>query len=318
MRKRSRLFVSILFSLIVVFISSCKDDEPAPKAKLSFAESTITVNEADDVIEIEIVLDKPVKEDITVEYSLKGTAEDVVSGGEDYEIISDYLEVDIDEGETTGIIEIQLYSDLSFEDSETIEIELENVDSDAVELTSNDDIEIVVEQEDGLGIVLQWPSQTVDMDLILRAGSNTTTWAGVLAVSYYGFPEEIFLPNVAEFAAYGLSYTYYDGNVDPLNFTVTFVEVINGVPEAVANRLAFNGVYTLANKNTWTDIASTKVVQTFVKSGGVFTNFSPLTIPGSGSRTESSSDASELGGTPGRPITLSNGAKIMLGHIGKK
>lgn len=318
MRKRSRFLLPLLLVVfMMVFIPSCKDDEPAPPAKLSFAESSITVNEVDDVIEIEIVLDKPVKEDITVEYSLGGTAIDVVNDGIDYEILSDYLEVDIDEGETTGIIEIQLYSDLDFDDSETIEIELESVDSEAVEITSDDDIEITIEQEDGLAIVLQWPTQTVDMDLILRAGQNTTTWDGILGASFYEFPELIFLPKIAEFPAYGLSYTYYDGTVDPLDFTVTFIDYADGTAEPAANQLSFTEHYTIANKNTWDDIATTKVVQTFVKSGGAFTNFSPITIPTSGSRVESTSSTSILTATD-KSIIMSNGAKIMLPRIKKR
>src|SRR5687767_3297384 len=99
MRKRSRVFIPILLvTSMIAIIPSCKDDEPVAPAKLSFAESEITINEYDGVIEIEIVLDKPAPEDMTVEFSLDGTALDLVAADElqtlhDYEVLGDeYLE----------------------------------------------------------------------------------------------------------------------------------------------------------------------------------------------------------------------------------
>jgi hypothetical protein len=125
------------------------------------------------------------------------------------------------------------------------------------------------------------------MDLFLRYGQNTTTWDGFLDGSdQIGFtgPEFIFVPNVVNYPAYGLSYTYYDGTFHKLDFTVTFIEFANGVAEPTAQQQAYNATYTLANKNTWTDYNTTLVVQTFEKAGGGFSNPSAITVPAAGSR----------------------------------
>src|SRR6187431_1793812 len=104
MRRYSALFLSgLVLAFFGLTISSCKDDpEPYVKPKLSFAESSMTVDEADGVIEVEVTLDKPADEDITITYELGGTARDKVAAGTtlpyDYEIISDYLEIEIDKG----------------------------------------------------------------------------------------------------------------------------------------------------------------------------------------------------------------------------
>ncbi len=286
------VLMNLAVILFMTAISSCKDDEPPAKAKLSFAESSITYNEADDIIEIQVKLDKPATEDFTAEYELNGTAQDEETATQnspaDYMIIedlSDYGEIDIDKGETVGIIQIQLYTDFELEDDETIEISLIDVDSDKVELTRDDETEITLQQEDGLIIRLSWPSATVDMDLLVRIGATTSTWEGILTGSVNGFPEIAFIPEVIGDAAYGMSYTYYDGIADPLDFTVAFIELDNGEIEPQANWLSFTGRYTLANINKWDDISTTQVVQTFERIGTSWTNFSsPITIPASGSR----------------------------------
>jgi len=294
MRKRSRLFVSILsLSSVLLFMPSCKDDEPAPPAQLSFAESEITVNEADGIIEIEIVLDKPAKEDITVEYSLGGTALDLVTAGTqyapDYEILGDYLELDIDKGETSGVIEIELISDYYLESltkPETIEIEIESVDSESVDITNDDDITILIKQEDGMAILLEWPEPSVngqaDMDLLLRKG--TTIVAGSLSESFAS-GELVFVPIATSNATFGISYTYYEGTLNPLNFKATFVDVANQVVEAESQTVVFNATYNLTHINAWTNLSSMLIVQTFQKSASGFTNFSVITpSPTGGSR----------------------------------
>ncbi len=302
MRKVSALLVSVTILLgFGLFVSSCDDDEPPVPPNLSFALKTLTAIESDANLLIEVVLDKPASEDITIDYSLGGTAIDDVTAGNtadpDYEIVGEYLEVEIKKGETKGIIEIDLYSDGLLEDDETIEISIEDVDSDQIEITRDDEIIITVEQEDGLIILLEWPAPTVDktadMDIILRAGQTTTTWDGILNLSADGSfqgPEFVFVPKAAVFPAYGLSYVYYEGSLDPLTFTATFIDFANGAAEAVATRESFEATYTAANKNPWTSatINTTIVVQTFLKTGGAFTSPSAITVPVTGSRIGSS------------------------------
>lgn len=302
MRKYNALFLLSGLSLIALSLifSSCKDDDPPAKPMLSFAAATSTAKESDDNIEIQVVLDKAASQDITIDYSLGGTAVEKVAaganGGTDYEIISDYGEVEILEGETTGIIELDLWSDGNLEDDETIEISIDGVSSDEIEITRDDETTITLQQEDGLVIVLEWPVPSADgqadMDIILRVGQNTTTWDGVLSgaarPSFEG-PEILFVPKVVTFPAYGLSYVYYDGTLDTLEFTATFVDFANGEIEAEAQTESFPGVYYTVNKNKWTDANTTVVVQTFQKNGDAFTSpSSPIVAPATGSRVGSS------------------------------
>src|SRR5690606_16213353 len=107
-------------------------------------------------------------------------------------------------------------------------------------------MEISLKQENGLLIALFWPDpddgQQADMDLILRVGESTSEWLGVLAGSAAGSfesPELIFIPNVVDFPAYGLSYTYYEGTLDPLNFEVFFIDIIDQAFEPAADVLSY-------------------------------------------------------------------------------
>lgn len=302
MRKLSALLVSAsILAGFGLFLTACDDDEPPVKPKLSFELSTLTVKESDENLIIKVVLDKPASEDITIDYSLSGTALDDVTAGTtddpDYEIIGDYKEVEIEEGETTGMIELDLYTDGLLENDENIEISIEDVDSDQIEITRDDEINITLKQEDGLIIALEWPAptadKTADMDIIVRAGQNTTTWTGVLNLAAEGSfqgPEIVFIPKAVTFPAFGVSYVYYDGTIDPLKFTATFIDFVNGEVEPVATRQPFEATYTAINKNKWTDINTTIVVQTFLKTGDVFAAPSAITVPATGSRIGSYDD----------------------------
>jgi hypothetical protein len=132
MRKFGTLLLSsTILSAFVVFVSSCDDDEPPVPPQLSFAVTNLTAKESDENLIIEVVLDKPAAESITIDYSLGGTALDEVAAGTtadpDYEIVGDHGEVEIDKGETVGTIEINLYSDGNLESDETIEISLKKL-----------------------------------------------------------------------------------------------------------------------------------------------------------------------------------------------
>jgi hypothetical protein len=315
MRKVSALLVSATILLgFGLFVSSCDDDEPPVPPKLSFAVSTLTAKESDANLIIEVVLDKPASEDITIEYSLDGSALDVVTAAgaapADYEVIGDYGEVEIEKGETTGTIELDLFSDSDLEDDETIEISIEDVDSEEIEITRDDEITITVQQEDGLFVALQWGIGTgenypdVDMDLFLWAenassvlgltnyrgisGSNYSTWIGG------DNPEFFFIPTAAfEDGSYGLSCTYYAGTITPMNFVVTFIEVVNGADGTTTTR---NGTYTLANINKWDEEAAPDplLVLKFKKAGTDYTDFEQITVPVASSRFGNTIDLKNL------------------------
>jgi hypothetical protein len=308
MKKITSIFLYSCTAMGIVLsigLSSCsKDDdkEPEAKAQLSFAVGEMTVNEADGTAEIEIVLDKAVSEDIVVEYELDGTAQDAETATDetdlpDYEIADDdHGEVEIAKGETTGTITITLYTDFAVEASETIEISIVDVDSDLVEITRDDEVEITLEQEqDGALIYLEWDYEahpSVDLDLFVRVaalGGNVAA-TNVVWGSVNGKPEVIFIPASFNNALFGLSYTYYEGTADPLDFTATFVDVVDGTLEDVVDRDLYEGTYTLANINKWTSLATTKVVQTFEIVSGEFTNFSEIEEATTGSRVDNSPD----------------------------
>jgi hypothetical protein len=299
MKKSIIILSALIVGFVLLPLSSCKDDGPPPKAKISFAESTMTVNEADGTIEIEVVLDKPATENTNIEYEVNGTAQDFETATQnnppDFQIlqdISDYGEVDIAKGETSGIIEIEMFSDTFFEDNETIEISITAVNSDQAELTTDVDMEITLEQEDGMLVILSWDYADVDLDLFLWAEDNVGT-LGLTNLNSAGVgfdgPEGFFLPTaLLDDGSYGLSCTYYEGTANPMNFEVDFIEIINGNDVATTTK---SGTYSLANINKWDDATNGTdpvLVQTFQKTGIDFSNFSAIETPSSGSRIQSS------------------------------
>jgi hypothetical protein len=312
MRKYNVLLLSALTLGSFVFVlSSCKDDEPATPPQLSFAAKTLTVKESDANPQIQIVLDKAASEDLEIEYSIKGTAKDDVTAGTtspaDYEVVSDYKKVEIPKGETVGIIELDLYSDSDFEDDETIELAIEEVSSDNVEITRDDDMVITVTQEDGLIVLLEWGTgdgehyTDVDMDLFLWGENNAATlvrsnYVGLSGNNYtslrgsFTSPEFFFLPYAGvDDGMFGISATYYEGTVASMNFDVSFIEIVNNDDVSTVTKSA---TYTLANINKWdADGAEDPVlIMKFKKTGNDYVDFEEIAVPTTGSRMGSSSE----------------------------
>jgi len=297
---RSFLIISVFtISTLSLVISSCKEDEPPSKPKLSFSVSSQTITESDGEIEIKMKLDKGAFEDVTINYELSGTALDKVTAGTtkayDYEIKEDYLETEIIKGDSIGIIKLTLFSDLDIEEDETIIISIKDTDSESIEITRNDDIKITLKQEDGMVVALEWGTGAgekyvdVDMDLFLWAkGTDSNLGLTNIASANSGFasPEFFFLPiKVLNDGQYGLSCTYYEGTVTPMNFSVSFVKLVAGVYKTPTVKKA---TYTLANINPWfTSDVDPALVLTFDKTNGDFTNFSNITVPATGSRIKS-------------------------------
>jgi len=263
MKKIGFYGISLVITMALgVALPSCKEDEPPAKPKLSFAEKNITFKESDGEVEVEITLDKPASQDIEIDYSISGTANEEVKVGNtdvpDYKISSDYLKVEIEAGETKGIIKLEFFSDLALEEDESIEIQIEEVDFDGIEITREDEVNITLQQEDGMLIVLAWGVGTgenytdVDMDLFLWAedASSTLGNTGIGSVQAgTTSPEYFFLPSAAiQDGTYGLSATYYSGTVEPMNFQITLIEIVNN---AEAARVVKKGTYTKANINAW-------------------------------------------------------------------
>lgn len=298
MKKIGFYGVSLMMIMALgVFLPSCKEDEPPAKPKLSFGEKNMTFKESDGEVEIEITLDKPASQDIEIDYSISGTANEQVKVGNtdvpDYAITSDYLKVQIDAGETKGIIKLEFFNDIALEEDETIEIQIEEVDFDGIEITRDDEVNITLQQEDGMLIVLAWGVGTgenytdVDMDLFLWAEDASATLGNTGIGSIQEgtqSPEYFFLPSAAiKDGTYGLSATYYSGSVEPMNFQITLIEIVNNNETA---RVVRKGTYTKANINPWlTSEVEPQLIMTFEKLGADFKDFSEITIPTSGSRT---------------------------------
>jgi len=302
----------LLLIALSVMLPSCKEDEPFVKPKLSFSQKTLTFKESDGEVEIEVAIDKAYSKDIEIDYSIAGTAGEEVKVGNtanpDYKITSDYLKVEIKAGETKGIIKLEFFSDFEIEDDETIELQIEEVDSEEIEITRDDEINITLKQEDGLIVVLEWGVGTgekyldVDMDLFLWAKDNSSNLVNTFFGSYeesFMSPEFFFLPTaLLDDGTYGLSCNYYAGTVDPMNFQVRYIKLING---ASGTSVTKKGTYTLANINPWFETKVNPVlVMTFEKLGAEFKDFSEITVPATGSRVISIELPQGLKRTPGK------------------
>src|SRR5690606_23416855 len=130
-------------------------------------------NEGAGTIEVELILDKPHSADLRIEYTLGGTALDqdtVGTANADYRILGQHGVVRIEQGETSGFIEIEIIQDNNFEPDETIEISIFDINTDAVELTE-DDKTIVTIKNDDAAIDVAFESQSmsvVESDRIIQ------------------------------------------------------------------------------------------------------------------------------------------------------
>lgn len=414
------LSIPLLFGL-GLGLSSCKDDEPPVPPKVSFAQSEMSVNEADGVMEVELKLDRPYGKDLSVEYKLAGTANDQAAVGTadaDYEISGNPGVTVIESGQTTGVIEIEIYNDNIFEEDETIEITIVDVntsdvvvgadsktvititsddasvvasfvntslrvnesdgmlgilkipvqldkaapaetvvnytlggsaldsltgdtegippsyydyyvdgvlgeltfaagatsdtirlqlysdflfeDDETIEITldessgvdvgTNAKTTITVDQQDGKVIALVWDDNytDVDMDMFLWMGPDHDQMIDV-AGSVNSGPtprlEIVFVPDIFVDAAFGVSYVYYSGTVEPMNFEAHFADFKDGILEAEADRDVYPATYMLDNINKWDKSGkSPLVVQTFLITDGVLTDVSAITVPETSSR----------------------------------
>jgi hypothetical protein len=314
MKKFTSIFLYSCTAMAIVLsigLSSCGDDDKEPEAKpqLSFTVTEKTVNEADGTVEFEVSLDKAATEDFTIEYEWSGTAYEKTTpnpntGAYDYEILGGSAgELEIPEGETTGTIEIKFYSDFALElTAETINLSIEDIDTDLVEISRDDELDIALEQEDGLIVFLEW-SETytdVDMDLFLWI-QNAQDEFELSNISSqqpdFTSPEAFFVPTaLLSDGVYGISANYFEGTEDPMEFLLSYIEFKDGAEQAAVER---EGSYTLVNINPWyvndtTPPQNLQVEFTFEKSGSTYSNFSQITVPTQYSRIRTS-------GKPGEP-----------------
>ncbi|HEY5919851.1 MAG TPA: Calx-beta domain-containing protein [Chryseolinea sp.] len=283
------------------------DDDPQITA--SFATATQTVSEAAGILELNVTLSQAAPSAVTLQYTLAGTATDSVTArNADPDIPTDYAirggtpgTLQIAAGQTTGVIKLALYSDFEVEDGdpatapwdpETISITLTQASAGVMVSATSNIMEIKVNQQDGKVIALFWDENTtIDMDLFLWIGELGTAVADLELVSLSASddtegPEVVFIPAVIKEVKMGVTYTYYAGDVTPMNFESHFINFAAG---ALGTRETYNGSYTLANLNPWDALADiVHIEQTFdINAAGEYVNISTISTPASGSRVAS-------------------------------
>lgn len=255
-------------------VATLLDDETAEgRPKISFAVATVTLNEVDGLegyTNVRVILDKPAPEALTLNYSLGGTAMDSLTAFEnpnlvfdfDYFINSEEVGVlEIPKGATEAVIEIQI-NPIEFEYEpvdEIIALRLDEVSASA-QLGTQKLTQIVIQEQDGEVVELNWPTSytDVDMDLVLWSylGGTNFRFRTASALAADQGPERLHIPDILsdgtlgfDLAAFGFSYSYYEGTQTPMNFTVKVLKYTDGVLQA-ANAEGVpttTATYTLAN-----------------------------------------------------------------------
>lgn len=153
MNKLRLLSVLTVFTVVsALYLTSCKDDDdPEPRAKVSFSSANISVNEDQGDLPVTVVLDRALNEDVVVEYSISGSAtrrNSTNAATADYQITGTIGEVLIPKGQTSGTINISILNDGVYEDDETIVLTIDDVDSDLVDFGERTQLTITITSDD--------------------------------------------------------------------------------------------------------------------------------------------------------------------------
>jgi hypothetical protein len=292
----------MMIVLGLMFVTSCKDDEK-PNSKFSFAQQEFEVMEDDGTVEITINIDRAVSETVVLSYTLEGTATEFkATTGGDFEISPEGGTITVAPGATQAVVEIELLPDQNFEVDfdqgiayETIILTLTDVVSGPGEIVAGEGTQVTVNvYEDDMVVILDWDAGDgspgdVDMDLLVWFNDpNDNPDAGFELIggsASENNPEGlVFFSHLVD-ADYGLSYVYYAGTADPVDFTVDFINFGGTINGADAEHTS-NATYGLVNiNNTWDQTGEAIIVQTMKKAGRNYTDLTEITVPDSGSRS---------------------------------
>jgi len=310
----------------LIVVSSCSEDNPPPKAGITFEITELEVFESDGTISsfhpligsqfpgaptttgrevlIKVVSDKPLSENAVIGITFAGTANKNSTSNPigDYDVVGSSENIIIEKGETSAFIKLTLFEDYGFEatstiDYETVIITLNDVISGPAIIGDDDEFTLTINEDDAL-VLLDWTDKNlnVDMDLFLWIGDEI--WD--ISLNEGTESEGVLIPAGLPNETYGMSYTYWGGESDNLEFTVDIINfggTLNGLPDP----LSFTGVYTSENINEWSDDTSPnykgdpQIVQTMVKNGMNYSNISNITVPLDGSRIKKTSEVISKG-----------------------
>lgn len=264
------------------------------------------------VITAKLVFERALEGEVVLKYSMGGSARarssrnelndfEIVEKGENVEI--DNNEITIAKGATEVFFSIRVYEDLLFEyledtpvnqdgiPYETVEITLESVASGPAKLGTQLTHTIKILEDDVVAL-MQWAAQdmtaeeaAVDMDLIFWH-EGTMIWGSFSEGTEF---EGINIPAGLPEGNYGVSYTYYSGNSEDLDFAAAFFTTAGKLNNRSytfpdSDPLVFRGTYTKANINEYSETSLPKIIQTMVKDKINFSNFSNINIDPTSSR----------------------------------
>lgn len=311
------LKLSWIPSMIVVVglmvVSSCKDDEK-PRSQISFAQEGLEITESDGTtasfhpllfngatgrdIEIKLLLDRPLDETAVVSYSVGGTAiKNTSSNIGNFEIKGNSEFITIGPGATEAAITVTVFENYGFdsetEDFVTVVLTLKSVVSGPVELTpGTQNIFTLTIYEDDTLVALTWDNGTenetgdVDMDFWLWLDNPNTPGEDFQELGGSTQEDSDFevlqIPGGFPNGTYGMSYTYYSGTSNTVNFYVTIVN-LGGTLNGGTVPLPFEGAYTLENINVYDPTTDPnhkgppEIIQTMVKNGLNYSDISEIT-----------------------------------------
>lgn len=237
----------------MVVMSSCGDDDPPPKAGITFEVTELAVSESDGMvasfhpvlgstlpgsptttgreIEITVVSDKPLDDVAVIGISISGTAtaNSATNPIGDFEVVGSSQNFTIQKGATSAVIKIRLFEDYAFEIDdddnlfETIVITLSSVVSGPAMIGDQNTHTLKI-NEDDIVVILDWealdrPDPTDDeyrgdVDMDLLLYIGNDVVRGSTSVGNEF--EALNIPGGFPPGSYGLSFPYYSGSSDEL------------------------------------------------------------------------------------------------------
>jgi hypothetical protein len=328
---KRNFILGILAVGAICFLDSCKDDEtPIAGITFELEEQEVTESDGtresfhpevnpDEgvgrVVQVKLVFDRALAGDAVLKFDVDGTARAKATSSEanDFEILDEAEMVTIDDdeitilkGATEATFDIMIYEDLLFEFDEdalndegapyeTVVLQLLSVVSGPAKLGATQLEHTMKILEDDAVAFLQWEAQDmefaaaeVDMDIIFwRNGAAAWTQGAGEGTDFEG----INVPAGLGEGNWGVSYTYYSGNSDDLDFFGILFNTAGTLNNAKytyhpqdGEPLVFEGNYKQVNVNAYSETSPPKIAQTMVKTGINYSSISNLTSFTQGSR----------------------------------